>query len=173
MIKHSTLSKREFCSLLLGIPFAAIGAGESLSQAQETLSIAFPVDVQSWDPTAVTFPAGQSIFKSVFDSPLRYSSDQKLVSGQIRGRRWIGDDNTRLEITLQDNIVFHDGTALTMEDVRYSWIERPKTNKKLAIGGMLPTLDDVEILSPTKGVLAFVKPTPSVEFYRGFLACYT
>jgi len=69
------LSKREFVSLMLGLPAAALLPGFAEAQASGTLNIAFPVDVQSWDPTAVTFPLGQSIYKSVFDSPLHYSPD--------------------------------------------------------------------------------------------------
>ena len=172
MSEISGMSKREFCSLLLGASSAAILSEKAGAQDSETLSIAFPTDVQSWDPTAVTFPPGQSIFKCVFDSPLHYSLDQKLVTRQLRSHRWINDDNTRLEITLEDGIVFHDETALTMSDVRYSWIERPLNDRKLAIAGMIPDLADLEILSPTKGVLVFSKPAPSVEFNLGFLACY-
>ncbi|MBR0751276.1 hypothetical protein JQ604_03695 [Bradyrhizobium jicamae] len=137
MSDTSTISKRAFCSLLLGIPSLAILGGAATAQDSHALSIAFPTDVQSWDPTAVTFPAGQSIFKCVFDSPLHYGPDQKLMGRQIREHRWISDDNTRLEISLHDGILFHDSTPLTMEDVRYSWIERPRTNRKLSIAGMM------------------------------------
>ena len=87
------------------------------------LNIAFMADVQSWDPTAVTFPVGQSIFKCVYNSPLHYSSDQKLQPRQIVSRKWLDDNNTRLEITLRDDIFFHDGSKLTTEDVKYSWVD--------------------------------------------------
>ena len=114
-------------------------------------------DVQSWDPTAVTFPVGQSIFKCVYDSPLTYSSDQKLQPRQIASRKWVHDNSTGLEITLRDDICFHDGSKLTTEDVKYSWVTRPQKDKKLAVAGLLQDLKDVEIISPTQAVLVAVR----------------
>lgn len=172
MSKSFELSRRDMCVWGLGLPLA-VGTHRAVwAQPESALSIAFPVDVQSWDPTSVTFPAGQSIYKSVFDSPLHYSTDQRLQPRQIRARRWLDDASMRLEITLQDGILFHDGSPLTIEDVRYSWVERPQKDRKLAIAGMLPDLRDVTVLSPTKGVLEFSKPSPSAEFYLGFMAAY-
>lgn len=166
------LSKREFVSLMLGLPATALLPEFSSAQTAAALNIAFPVDVQSWDPTAVTFPLGQSIYKSVFDSPLHYSPDQKLLPRQIKERKWLDDERTRLEFTLQDNILFHDGSKLTTEDVKYSLVDRPQKDKKLAVAGLLQDLKDIEIQSPTTGVMVFSKPSPSVEFYLGFLCCY-
>jgi peptide/nickel transport system substrate-binding protein len=165
------LTKREFVSLMLGLPAATFLPHIAGAQSSDTLNIAFMADVQSWDPTAVTFPVGQSIFKCVYDSPLHWSSDQKLQPRQIASRRWLDDNSTRLEITLRDDIFFHDGSKLTTEDVKYSWVTR-KQDKRLAIAGMLQDLADVEIISPTKAVLVYSKPSPSAEIYLGFLAVY-
>ena len=87
------LTKREFVSLMLGLPATTFLPHLAGAQSADTpLNIAFMADVQSWDPTAVTFPVGQSIFKCVYDSPLTYSSDQKLQPRQIASRKWL-DDN--------------------------------------------------------------------------------
>ena len=172
MSAFNQLSKREFVSLMLGLPATTFLTRFAGAQATDSLNIAFPVDVQSWDPTAVTFPVGQSIFKCVYDSPLTYSPDQKLLPRQIKDRKWLNDDNTRLEITLRDDIFFHDGSKLTTEDVKYSWVDRPQKDKKLAVAGLLQDLKDVEIRSPTSAVLVYSKPSPSAEFYLGFLTVY-
>lgn len=166
------LNKREFVSLMLGLPAATFLPHIAGAQSSDTLNIGFMADVQSWDPTAVTFPVGQSIFKCVYDSPLTYSSDQKLQPRQIVERKWLDDNSTRLEITLRDDIFFHDGSKLTTEDVKYSWVTRPHKDKRLAVAGLLQDLKDVEIVSPTKAVLVYSKPSPSAEFYLGFLTVY-
>lgn len=167
------LTKREFVSLMLGLPATTFLPHLAGAQSADTpLNIAFMADVQSWDPTAVTFPVGQSIFKCVYDSPLTYSSDQKLQPRQIASRKWLDDNSTRLEITLRDDIFFHDGSKLTTEDVKYSWVTRPQKDKKLAVAGLLQDLKDVEIISPTQAVLVYSKPSPSAEFYLGFLTVY-
>jgi peptide/nickel transport system substrate-binding protein len=157
---------------MLGLPATTFLTQFAGAQSSDTLNIAFMADVQSWDPTAVTFPVGQSIYKCVFDSPLTYSSDQKLQPRQIVSRKWLDDNNTRLEITLRDDLFFHDGSKLTTEDVKYSWVDRPQKDKKLAIAGLMQDLKDVEIESPTKAVLVYSKPSPSAEFYLGFLTVY-
>jgi peptide/nickel transport system substrate-binding protein len=172
MSKMSELTKREFVSLMMGLPATAFLSTVAGAQSAAGLNIAFMADIQSWDPTAVTFPVGQSIFKCVYDSPLHYSSEQKLQPRQIVARKWLDDNSTRLEITLRNDILFHDGSKLTTEDVKYSWVTRPQKDKRLAIAGLMQDLKDVEIISPTQAVLVYSKPSPSAEFYLGFLTVY-
>jgi peptide/nickel transport system substrate-binding protein len=69
-------------------------------------------------------------------------------------------------------MLFHDGSKVTTEDVKYSWVTRPQKDKRLAVAGLLQDLKDVEILSPTQAVLVYSKPSPSAEFYLGFLTVY-
>jgi peptide/nickel transport system substrate-binding protein len=166
------ITKREFVSLMLGLPATTFLPQIAGAQSSDTpLNIAFMADVQSWDPTAVTFPVGQSVFKCVYDSPLHWSSDQKLQPRQITERKWLDDNSTRLAVTLRDDIFFHDGSKMTTEDLKYSWLTRKK-DKRLAIAGMLQDLMDVEIKSPTEAVLVYSKPSPSADFYFGFLGVY-
>jgi peptide/nickel transport system substrate-binding protein len=174
LASHDPVRRR----LMLGAMAVAIGGLASGSKAsaedldKNVLSIAYPTDIPTWDPGAASIPANQCIFECVFDSPLRYSHDLKLEQRQVKAWRWIDDTKTRLEITLRDDILFHDGSKLTMEDVKYSLSERPKADKKLLVGGMLNTLVDVEIQSPTQGVLVFGRATPTAPIYLAFLAVY-
>ena len=164
--------------LLLGAVSAGLGGLMPWEMAaaqgvdKNTLSIAYPVDIPTWDPGANSIPTIQGIYQTVFDSMLRYSPDLTLKPRQVKEWKWLDDKATRLEITLRDDILFHDGTKMTMEDVRYSLSERPKADKKLLVGGMLNTLADVEIQSPTKGVMVYSRPTPAAPIYFGFLATY-
>jgi peptide/nickel transport system substrate-binding protein len=126
--------KRHACALdrrqvLLGTMAAGIGALAPLSGHAEgvdksTLSIAFPVDVPTWDPNALSIPAIQNLYATVFDSPLRYSPDLKLSPRQITDWKWADDKATRLEMTLRDDVLFHDGSKMTMEDVKFSLSDR-------------------------------------------------
>lgn len=139
---------------------------------QDTLIISYPSDVPSWDPTALTLPSAQSIYATVFDTPLRYSPDLKLEPMQISKWEWQDGAKQRLAITLHDGITFHDGSKLTMDDVKWSLLEHPAQDAKLAIRGMFPTLKDVEISSPTQAVLVYSKPTPTAPIFLGFLAAF-
>ncbi|HEY0296877.1 MAG TPA: ABC transporter substrate-binding protein [Bordetella sp.] len=158
---------------------AAMAAGSflpweiaSAQAAGDALSIAYISDVPVWDPTAITVPQVQSIFETVFDSPLRYSPATKLEARQIASWGWLDDKATRLGVKLRDDITFHDGSKLTTEDLKWSFLDRPRADKKLAIGGMLNTLADVEIKSPTEAVLVYGKPTPTAPIYLAFLGGY-
>ena len=150
---------------------AAQGTG-AVGTDKSTLTIAYPVDVPTWDPVAVSIPTIQSLYQSVFDSPLRYSPRLVLEPRQVKEWKWLDNQATRLEITLRDGILFHDGSRLTMEDVKYSFSDRPKADKKLLVGGMLNTLSEVIVQSPTKGVMVFGRPTPAAPIYLAFLAVY-
>lgn len=147
---------------------------QALAQGSDraTLSVAYPTDVPTWDPEAVTIPNIQGIYQSVFDSPLRFSADGRLQARQFKEWRWTDNTATRLEVTLRDDIVFHDGSRMTMEDVKFSLLERGRADKKLVIGAMLTTLADVEIKSPTRGVLVYSRPTPTAPIYLAFMAAY-
>jgi peptide/nickel transport system substrate-binding protein len=140
--------------------------------AEDSLTIAYPFDVPSWDPTSNTFTGAQSIYKAVFDSPLQYSPDLELQPRLLTGWRWLNDDKTRLEITLRDGVLFQDGSPFTTEDVKFSVIDRPAKDSSLLIRRLLPPLTAVEIESPTKAVIVFTNPSPAAPIYLAFLAAY-
>ena len=109
----------------------------------------------AWDPTvgpSAVNPTIQSLYQSVFESPLHYSPRLKLESRQVKEWKWVDDKATRLQITLRDDILFQDGTKMTMDDVRYSLVERARADKKLLVGGMLNTLSDIEVRTPGRRV---------------------
>jgi len=164
--------RRAFLAACLATLLAAAALPRAASAQHDSLTIAYPVDVQSWDPTSVTFPAGQSIFKSVFDSPLQYSADLKLSPRIVREWRWQDKEARRLEVTLRDDVTFHDGSRLTTEDLKFSFLDRPQADRKLAIAGMIPDLQNVEVLSPTRAVLVYGRASPAAPIYLAFLSGY-
>jgi peptide/nickel transport system substrate-binding protein len=140
--------------------------------AKDTLTIAYPFDVPSWDPTSNTFTGAQSLYKMVFDSPLQYSPDLKLSPGLVKEWHFVGTDGMRLAVTLRDGLLFQDGSPLTTEDLKYSFVDRPAKDKTLIISRMLPPIKEIEIESPTQATLVFSKPSPAAPIYLGFLAAY-
>lgn len=65
------------------------------------------------------------------------------------GYDWV--DEMTLDITLREGVTFHDGSALTAEDVAYTynWINNPESESN-ASGVVQRWLDNAEVLSPTK-----------------------
>ena len=151
---------------------AAAGAIAPARAAEEGLTIAYPYDIPTWDPTASTFTGAQSVYKAVFDSPLQYSPDLKLQPRLVKEWAFEDPEKRRLAITLRDGVLFHDGTPLTTEDVKFSLIDRPAKDPSLLIRRILPALDGLEIVSPTKAVMVFKNPSPAAPIYLAFLAFY-
>jgi len=140
--------------------------------APDNLVISYPDDLPSWNPTALTLPSAQSIYATVFDTPLRYANTLQLSPRQIAHWQWQDAKRQRLAVTLRRDIRFHNGDALTTQDLRFSLLELPAQDAKLAIRAMFPALQDVEILSPTQAVLVYAKPQPTAPIFLGFLAAY-
>ncbi|WP_417723789.1 ABC transporter substrate-binding protein [Salipiger sp.] len=59
-------------------------------------------------------------------------------------------DDTTLDVTLRDDVTFHDGSALTAEDVAYTynWINGPESESN-ASGVVERWLDTAEVIDPT------------------------
>jgi peptide/nickel transport system substrate-binding protein len=158
--------------ILAGVCAAALAVSPAARAQKDSLTIAYPVDVPNWDPTTNTVTGAQSIYKSVFDQPLQYSPDLTLSPDLIAEWHFEGSDGTRLALTLRDGVLFQDGSPLTTEDLKFSFLDRPLKDPTLLIRRMLPPIKAIEIQSPTKAVIVFSAPTPAAPIYLGFLAAY-
>lgn len=163
-----TLSRR---SLIASAAFAAATPSIARAQSADAVTIAWPSDVPSWDPNQRFVPDAQSIFKAVFDQPLGQDPALKLIPHVIA--KWeLAADALSMPIELRDDVTFHDGTKLTTEDFRYTFLERNKTTPGLDIANSWRKLTDVEILSPTRAVMRFSSPAPTAPQWLSFLGSY-
>ncbi len=167
-----TSSRRDLLTSAPALALAlALGAGRAWAQAaKDTLAIAVPTDVNSWDAEAHTQPLGMPIFKAVFDQPLTQTPDLKLAPNVIQAWRWLDDAGKALAVTLRDDVLWHTGDKLTTEDFRFTYIDRLRADKTLNIAGTFnSTLDDIEIKSPTEAVVHFKQVMPTVLQWWAFL----
>src|SRR5260221_985742 len=156
-----------FCAALA----LAAPAGSARAES-DSLVVAYPVDVPSWDPVAHTFPLAMSIYKSVFDSPLTYTADLKLVPNVVREGKGLGEDGKAIELTLRDDVPFHNGEKLTAEDLRFSFLERQKADPKLATAAVWGKVEDIEIASPTRAIVKFSAAMPTAPEWWAFLGSF-
>ena len=167
MTEPFTMRRRSLGGLGLAALLGLAATRSAEAAEADSLTIAYPFDVPSWDPTASTFTGAQSLFKAVFDSPLQYSPDLKLMPRLVTAWGFQDAEKKRLEITLREGVLFHDGTPLTSEDVKYSIVDRPAKDPTLLIRRILPPLQTVEIVSPTKAVIVFTNPSPAAADLPG------
>jgi peptide/nickel transport system substrate-binding protein len=166
-----TLTRRMCGTGLLLTAAGSLFSAPARAEA-DSLTIAYPFDVPNWDPTSNTFTGAQSIYKTVFDSPLFYSPELTLQPRLIAAWQWQGADKRRLEITLREGVLFQDGSPFTTEDVKFSIVDRPAKDPTLLIRRLMPPLQTVEVVSPLKAVLVFTNPAPAAAIYLAFLAGY-
>ncbi len=139
--------------------------------ADDGVTIGWPSDVTSWDPNQRFTPDAQSIFKAVFDQPLDQDAKLKLVPHLIT--KWdMAPDARSLALEFRDDVLFHDGSKMTAADFRYTFFERIKAGHKVDIAQSMRKVTDIEVLSPTKAVMHFDSPAPTVPVWLAFLGSF-
>ncbi len=87
-----------------------------------TLTIAFNVTLPSFDPTTGTSavnPTIQAIYRSVFDQFVGQKGDLSFEPGLLTAWGW-NADRTKVFMDVRRNVVWHDGSPLTPDDVVWS-----------------------------------------------------
>src|SRR5579883_1691005 len=133
--RHSQKGKREVGMLkvnrrqalaLGGASFlSSLLAGGASAQAADKLTIAFNVNLPSFDPTvgpSAVNPTIQAIYRAIYDQPVGQKPDLSFEPGLLTKWGW-NDDKTKVWMEVRDGVVWHDGTPFTPEDVVWS-IER-------------------------------------------------
>ena len=97
-------------SLLLPSRFASAAVGD-------TLNIAYFVNLPSFDPNtgpSSVNPTLQSIYRTVFDNYIDQRPDLSFEPGLLTAWGW-NDDKTKVWMDVRENVVWHDGTPLTLK----------------------------------------------------------
>jgi peptide/nickel transport system substrate-binding protein len=130
-------SRREVLKLgALGAAALTSGFAASSAHAEAgTLSIAYNVNLPSWDPAdgpSAVNPTIQGIYQSVFDQYIGQKADLSFTPGLITEWGW-SDDNKKIHMKVRKGVTWHDGSPFTPEDVVWS-LERaadPKTGNPI------------------------------------------
>jgi len=97
------------------------GFGSAGAQARP-LTIAFNVNLPSWDPTvgpSAVNPTIQALYQSVFDQYIGQKPDLSFTGGLIEKWGW-NDDKTKIFLDVRPGVTWHDGSPFTPEDVVWS-----------------------------------------------------
>jgi len=157
----------------LGVPADVLAQAATSGQ----LTLAFPTDVPTWDPNARALGAVQSLYKLVFDQPLDQAPDLSVKPNLIQKWAYVDDKSLSLGLDFRTDAAFHDGSALTASDFRYSFFERPRApvpegGRKLDTTFLWRRVKDIEVQSPSRAIMHFSEPMPSVIPWMYFLCSY-
>jgi peptide/nickel transport system substrate-binding protein len=120
-----TLTRRQTLALGAGGLLAGILAGRStaaFAQDTDTLTIAYNVNLPSFDPTvgpSAVNPTIQAIYRSVFDQYIGQGPDLSFQPGLLTDWGW-NEDRTKVWMDVREGVTWHDGSPFTPEDVVWS-----------------------------------------------------
>jgi len=112
---------------ILGYGATALGAAAlgmpAIARAQAgELTIAYNVNLPSWDPTtgpSAVNPTIQGLYQSVFDQFILQKPDLSLDKGLLTEWGW-NEDRTKVMMTVREGVTWHDGSPFTAEDIVWS-----------------------------------------------------
>ncbi|MCA0942130.1 ABC transporter substrate-binding protein [Salipiger pacificus] len=122
MTSSLPLSRRGFMGASAALT-ALLATGSSvLAEGADSLTIAYNLPVQSWDPTtgpAAVNPALQSVYLAVFDRYIAQAPDLSFGPGLLTD--WgFSEDKSQITMTVREGVTWHNGDALTPEDIVWS-----------------------------------------------------
>ena len=153
--KLSTLCKPALLAAALCIATALPGAQAA------SLTVGLGADVTSMDPHFHLYVPNQNIAEHIFDKLIHRDEKLQMVPGLAAS--WKAVDDVTWEVKLRPNVKFHDGSAFTADDVKFS-IERVPTIKDSP--GLMTTytraIVSVDAVDPLTVRIKTAKPHPLV-----------
>ncbi len=150
-------------AMVLGLGAVATAADPSSAPEPKSggiIKIGAATEPPSLDPHATDDTATRNVFENVYDTLLAWTPDGQLVPNLATD--WTITDDTTYTFTLRDDVVFHDGSPLTADDVVFS-VERildPATASPWA--GDFGTLESVTALD--EHTVQFILAEPFAPF---------
>ncbi|WP_316164948.1 MULTISPECIES: ABC transporter substrate-binding protein [unclassified Bradyrhizobium] len=123
-MRDISISRRTLLQLA-GAAALPLTSGLSLQSAQaagSTLTIAYNVNLPSFDPTvgaSAVNPTIQSIYQAIFDPYIGQAPDLSFKPGLLTKWGW-NEDRTKVTMELRQGATWHDGSPVTPEDVVWS-----------------------------------------------------
>ena len=107
-----------FCLLALTTVLCACTDGKAKNSDSITIGIAQDID-ESLDPHKMVAAGTKEIFFNVFEGLVKPDSDGNIVPAVAESVE-VSEDKLSYTFKLRNGIKFHDGNAVTIEDVEYS-----------------------------------------------------
>ncbi len=143
----------------------ALCAGLGVAQAQQTdITVALQLEPPHLDPTSAAAGAiDQVLYSNVFEGLTRFMGDGSVVAGLAKS--WdISEDNLTYTFHLQDGVTFHDGSAFTADDVKFS-LDRARAEDSVnAQKALFEDIASVEVVDPLTVTVTLAQPNGSFLF---------
>jgi peptide/nickel transport system substrate-binding protein len=151
-----------FRTLLLSASAAALLAGSAW--AKSGITVALQLEPPHLDPTSAAAGAIDSVlYSNVFEGLTRFMADGSVVAGLAES--WdISEDGLAYTFTLREGVMFHDGTAMDAEDVKFS-LDRARAEDSInAQKALYAGITDVSVVDPMTVTLTLAEANGSMLF---------
>lgn len=145
----------------------------SFAQSGDTLTIAYNVNLPSFDPTvgvSAVNPTIQAIYRSIFDQYIGQKPDLSFEPGLITDWGW-NDDKTQIWMDVREGVKWHDGSNFGPEDVVWSLERAGSADSGNPIQFIWSTVGNFQVDGNriTADVLRF---EPTIFLWMAFLTGY-
>jgi peptide/nickel transport system substrate-binding protein len=132
--------------------------------AQGDVTVAMQLEPPHLDPTSAAAGAIDSVlYSNVFEGLTRFMGDGSIVPGLAKD--WvISEDGLTYTFNLHEGVMFHDGTKMDAEDVKFS-LDRARAEDSVnAQKALFAGITDVEVLNPLTVKVTLAEPNGSFLF---------
>ena len=153
------LSRREALALTGALAVSLVGA-PSLAQTEPkrggVLRVSANANPSSLDPATGGAGSDHTMLYPIYDTLVEWDY-ATLQPKPGLAESWSFADNKTLVLNLRNGVLFHDGTALDAEAVKFN-LERNKTDQRSNIKSDLATIGSVEVTGPLQVTLHLSQP---------------
>ena len=103
----------------LAIALSACSSDKAGGDDSSSITIGIPQDIDNLDPHYATGAGTKEVLFNVFEGLVKPDENGNL-NPAVASEYTISEDSTVYTFTLRDGIKFHDGSAVTAEDIKYS-----------------------------------------------------
>lgn len=132
--------------------------------AKDSIIVAMQLEPPHLDPTSAAAGAIDSVlYSNVFEGLTRFMGDGAVVPGLAAS--WeISDDGLTYTFNLQSGVLFHDGTTLDAEDVKFSLNRARDEDSTNAQKALFAGISDVSVIDPQTVTVTLAEPNGNFLF---------
>ncbi len=148
------------------------GADESAGKPQEgneIVRVGVRADITSLDPQKQNDVNSAPAIKSIYETLIRLDPETNEFEPYLaESYDYVEGNNKALEFKLHEGVKFHNGEALTAEDVKFS-LDRQKSSGN--VGHLVALIDNVEVIDDLNFIINLKEETSTILSSLSHMGC--
>ncbi|MCI5097028.1 MAG: ABC transporter substrate-binding protein [Rhodobacteraceae bacterium] len=143
---------------------SALALSAGMAMANSSVTVGMQLEPPHLDPTSAAAGAIDSVlYSNVFEGLTRFMGDGSVVPGLAKS--WdISADGKTYTFHLQDGVMFHDGSAMDAEDVKFSLDRARAEDSTNAQKALFAGISDVMVVDPLTVKVSLSEPNGNFLF---------